>query len=110
MQQAAAATDVKEQVVDRIPKRIKELKFGIPYAMIFYVQRVRTPSNSALDRFRMFSTKVLWRCVTGIFILTRERKHQPPMVLLTHVWGYPPKMDSAKLAENLSSIVMVTLE
>lgn len=109
MQQATAATDVKEQVVDRIPKRIKELKFGIPYAVVSHVPLVRTSSNSALGRFRMFSTKALWKCVTGISILTRQKKRRPPMVLLTPVWVYPPKMDSVKPAENLSSIAMVTL-
>lgn len=30
MQQVAAAMDVKEQVVDALPKRIKELRFGLP--------------------------------------------------------------------------------
>lgn len=30
MQQLAVVMDVKEQVVDTLPKRIKELKFGLP--------------------------------------------------------------------------------
>ena len=30
---ATVVTEVKEQVVDRVPKRIKELQFGILYRM-----------------------------------------------------------------------------
>lgn len=30
VQQGAAVMDVKEQVVDSLPKRIKELRFGLP--------------------------------------------------------------------------------
>lgn len=30
VQQAAATMNVKEQVVDTVPKRIKELRFGLP--------------------------------------------------------------------------------
>ena len=37
----AAVESVKEQVVDTIPKRIKELKFGIPYERNFPLNRKR---------------------------------------------------------------------
>lgn len=37
----AAVQSVKEQVVDTIPKRLKELKFGIPYERHFPLNRDR---------------------------------------------------------------------
>ena len=100
MQQAAAVMDVKEQVMDTVPKRIKELQFGISYVPSNHSKENTHESLATSDlvagRFKMYSIKALWKCVTKIYIPLKQREQRLQMELSIHVWVCQQNSDFAK--------------
>jgi hypothetical protein len=50
----AAPESIKEQVVDNVPKRIKELKFGIPYVSPISAAISSCLAEATTDQLRIF--------------------------------------------------------
>lgn len=78
---------IKEQVVDNVPKRIKELKFGIPFVHSERKQKSPSLADILTDQARTYSIRQSWRYVTEIFMILPEIEHPLSMDLLTLVWG-----------------------
>ena len=103
-----AAEPMKEQVVDTVPKRIEELKFGILSVVRLFLKF--TSLNLLLARSKISSTRGCSKYVIGPCSILIGIEQLEQMVLWILVWVYRTRLASVTLVDKLCKFVMVTLD